>query len=74
MEDLFSAAASEKLRLSAPLAARLRPQSLKEIVGQEHLLSESAPLKALIEADKLTSVILWGPPGCGKTSLARLIA
>ena len=74
MEDLFSAAASEKLRLSAPLAARLRPQSLKEIVGQEHLLGEAAPLKALIEADKLTSVILWGPPGCGKTSLARLIA
>ena len=74
MDDLFSAAASEKLRLRAPLAARLRPQSLKEIEGQEHLLSESAPLKALIEADKLTSVILWGPPGCGKTSLARLIA
>jgi putative ATPase len=74
VEDLFSAAASEKLRLSAPLAARLRPQSLKEIVGQEHLLGEAAPLKALIEADKLTSVILWGPPGCGKTSLARLIA
>ena len=52
----------------APLAARLRPTSLDDVVGQEHLLGPGRPLRALIEADRLSSVILWGPPGTGKTT------
>ncbi len=73
-EDLFAAAAEQRLAASAPLAARMRPRRLAEVVGQEHLLGTGRPLRALIEADKLSSVILWGPPGTGKTTLARLIA
>ena len=52
----------------------MRPHKLEEVAGQGHLLDKGAPLRSLIEADRLTSVILWGPPGCGKTTLARLIA
>ena len=73
-EDLFAAAAEDRLTRQAPLAARLRPKSLDQIVGQDHLLGRGRPLRALIEADRLSSVILWGPPGTGKTSLSQLIA
>jgi putative ATPase len=73
-EDLFGAALVERLRRQAPLAARLRPASLDEVVGQEYLLGPGGPLRRLIEADRMSSVILWGPPGTGKTTLARLIA
>jgi putative ATPase len=59
---------------TAPLADRMRPQSLAEFVGQEHLLAPGKPLRTQIERDELSSMILWGPPGCGKTTLARIIA
>src|SRR6185312_2514141 len=72
--DLFSAAVEERLSRRAPLAARLRPRTLDEVVGQEQLLGRDKPLRALIEADRLSSVVLWGPPGTGKTTVARLVA
>jgi putative ATPase len=71
---IFEAALEQRLRERGPLAARMRPNTLDEMVGQEHLLGPGAPLRALIEADRLSSVVLWGPPGSGKTTLARLIA
>ncbi len=73
-DDLFAAAADERLAERAPLAARMRPRSLDEVAGQEHLLGPGKPLRALIEADRLSSVVLWGPPGTGKTTIARLVA
>src|SRR6266516_3500904 len=73
-DDLFTTALAERLERRAPLAARLRPRSLEELVGQEHLLGAGRPLRVLIEADRLSSVILWGPPGTGKTTIARLVA
>ncbi len=57
-----------------PLADKLRPHRLSEVVGQNHLLADKAPLMRMIKAKKLTSFILWGPPGCGKTTVARILA
>ncbi|MGH9135665.1 MAG: replication-associated recombination protein A [Acidimicrobiales bacterium] len=73
-DDLFAAAAADQLANQAPLAARLRPRTLDEVVGQRHLLAAGAPLRTLIEHDTLSSVIFWGPPGSGKTTIAELIA
>jgi len=72
--DLFSDAADEALAREAPLAARMRPRTLDEFVGQEHAVGPETALRAAIERDELSSLILYGPAGCGKTSLARVIA
>src|SRR5208282_2280444 len=65
---------AEQADSSTPLAERMRPRTLDQVIGQEHLLGPGAPLRAQIEADRVQSMILWGPPGCGKTTLGRLIA
>jgi len=72
--DLFSNRADQLQDQEAPLAARMRPATLEEFVGQAHVLGPGSALRALIEADELRSVILWGPAGTGKTSLAHIIA
>jgi putative ATPase len=72
--DLFERAGAERAAKAAPLPERMRPRTLSEFAGQGHLLGEGAPLRLLIEAGEIPSMILWGPPGSGKTTLARLIA
>lgn len=75
MDDLFGTEqVADSLPADAPLAARMRPRSLEEYVGQAHILGAGKLLRRAIEADRLSSIILYGPPGTGKTSLARLIA
>ncbi|HXN24018.1 MAG TPA: replication-associated recombination protein A [Candidatus Dormibacteraeota bacterium] len=68
------ASASGTSRAAQPLAERMRPRTLDEFIGQEKLLGSGKPLRTQIERDELSSMILWGPPGCGKTTLARIIA
>ncbi len=74
MNDLFTQAAEEAKKQQAPLAERLRPQGLDEVVGQEKLLGPQGALRVLIEKDRVPSLIFWGPPGSGKTTLAQVIA
>src|ERR1700748_205318 len=73
---LFEAATQHhpELKGTVPLAERMRPQALAEMVGQSHLLGEGKLLARAIAADRVPSMILWGPPGAGKTTLARIVA
>ena len=73
-QSMFDAAPEEARPESLPLAARLRPRTLEEYAGQRHLVGEGMVLRRLIEGDRLSSMIFWGPPGVGKTTLARIIA
>jgi len=73
MTDLFEAAGLTP-EAPRPLADRLRPASLDEVVGQDHLLGPDGPIRRMAEAHRLSSMILWGPPGTGKTTIARLLA
>ena len=74
MDNLFSDAARERATEVAPLALRLRPRSLDEFLGQGHVLGEGSALRLAIEEDRVRSSIFYGPPGSGKTTLARIVA
>lgn len=74
MAGLFAKEESESVDARRPLADRLRPKTLEEVVGQDHMIGEGAPLTRMLGGGHLSSLIFWGPPGCGKTTLARILA
>ena len=65
---------SEEVNMGMPLASRLRPEKLDDYIGQEHLVARGKVLRRMLEKDMISSMIFWGPPGVGKTTLARIIA
>ena len=74
MTDLFDHAREQQIDKEAPLAARMRPRTMDEFIGQEHIVGPGRLLRRAIQADQLSSIIFYGPPGTGKTTLARIIA
>ncbi|HEX7229924.1 MAG TPA: AAA family ATPase, partial [Candidatus Binatia bacterium] len=72
--DLFANNAAAGRKPSQPLADRMRPATIDELIGQEHLLGAGKLLRGMLAAGKLQSLILWGPPGSGKTTLAQILA
>ena len=72
--DLFDRAADADASARAPLAERMRPRTLADFVGQEHLTGEGRLLRRAVETDQVPSLVFWGPPGTGKTTLARIVA
>jgi putative ATPase len=72
--DIFEYQAKEAAKASRPLAEKMRPKHLDEFIGQKHVTGEGTLIRNAIEQDRIFSMILWGPPGCGKTTLARIIA
>src|SRR3990170_8545988 len=72
--DLFDNALEERFDEYAPLAARMRPRTLDEVVGQLHVLGPRRALRSLIESGDLSSIVLWGPAGAGKTTLAHVVS
>ena len=74
MTDLFERGQERKPAVDPPLPDRLRPRTLEEVVGQDHLVGADAPIRKMIDNRRLASMILWGPPGCGKTTLARILS
>ena len=72
--DLFEYMRNTTMEKEAPLAARLRPRTLEEVVGQQHIIGKDKLLYRAIKADKLSSILFYGPPGTGKTTLAKVIA
>ena len=74
MGDLFTVADEAEESAARPLPDRLRPRRLDELVGQDHLVGPGGPIRAMVESARLASMVLWGPPGCGKTTLARILS
>ena len=73
-DEPFSGAGASAAGARQPLAARMRPLRLEDVLGQDHILGPGKLLRRVIEADRLTNLIFYGPPGCGKTTLAEVIA
>ena len=74
MVDLFDYMRANTMKKESPLASRLRPRTLEEVVGQKHIIGKDKLLYRAIKADKISSIIFYGPPGTGKTTLAKVIA